>query len=496
MNLSTARSMDRAKEVGVRKALGAYQKALVKQFLSESIILSLIAAIVAVALTYISVPFIQNISGKVFSSESPISWGTLLLVLLFATVVGIFAGSYPAWFLSRFKPTLVLKGIFSKSDKGIALRKGLVIFQFTLSMALIAGTGIIFSQLNHLRSHDLGFRKDQLMVIDFAGDVDVQNRIETIKKSLADHPAVISASSSRAVPGEFLPNAYTEIQSPEGQMVGLGPLIYEIDFDFIPQFEIQMVAGRNYSREFTADSAKSMIINEAAARLYGYSNPADAVGKKFSQWGREGTIIGVVKDFNFRSLHRPVEPLTLRYGYPDNLNRLTLRIKPENMQATISDLQRTWEKLAPQRPFLYSFLDESFNRQYEADAHFGQIISLFSALAIFIACLGLFGLATFTAEQRTKEIGIRKVLGSSVAGIVKLISKDFIKLVLIAIVIAVPISWWSMNKWLNDFSYRVDVNPMIFVQSALIAIIIAVVTIGWQSMRAAFANPVKSLKDE
>lgn len=496
MNLSTARSMERAKEVGVRKTLGAYRESLIRQFLAESAILSLLAGFIAIILAYLGLPLIEKISGKAFSSGSFISWNVLIIVLLFALVVGVLAGSYPAWFLSRFKPMLVLKGVFNSTNEGIALRKGLVIFQFTLSMALIAGTGIIFSQLNYLRSHDLGFNKEQMLVIDFGGDVDVQNKIEVIKKALRDNPSVISASSSRAVPGDFLPNAYTEIQSREGQMLSFSPLIYEIDFDFIPQFGIEMAAGRNYSREFTADSLKSMIINEAAAKLFGYSNPADAIGKKFSQWGREGTIIGVVKDFNFRSLHMPIEPLTLRYGFPSELNRLTLRVKPGNIQATINDLQRVWDKLSPQRPFLYSFLDESFNKQYEADQYFAQVISLFSGLAIFIACLGLFGLATFTAEQRVKEIGIRKVLGASVTGIVKLISKDFIRLVIIAIIIAVPICWWSMNKWLNDFPYRISIGPLIFLRSALIAIIIALITISWQSVRAAIANPVKSLKNE
>jgi putative ABC transport system permease protein len=218
--------------------------------------------------------------------------------------------------------------------------------------------------------------------------------------------------------------------------------------------------------------------------------------KKFTQWGREGMVIGVVKDFNFRSLHLPVEPLTLRYGYPWSLGRISLLLKSDNIKTTISDLKKIWDRESPQRPFLYSFLDESFTRQYEADAHFGKIFSLFSCLAIFIACLGLFGLAAFTAEQRTKEIGIRKVLGSSVAGIVTLISKDFIRLVVIAIVIAIPVTWWAMNQWLNDFAYRVKIGPGIFLIASVIAIFIAVITISWQSLKAALANPVNSLRNE
>jgi putative ABC transport system permease protein len=496
MNLSTARSMERAKEVGVRKVLGAVHGGLIRQFLSESVLIALLSAVIAVLIAKFALPVIGELSGKDFSTTSLFSWQMLAWIGIFTVITGLFAGIYPAWFLSRFKTMLVLKGVFYSTGKGIALRKALVIFQFTLSMALIGGTGIIFSQLNHLRSHDLGFKKDQVMVIDFGSDETVQNKIEAVKRALAQHPNVISVAASRAVPGEFLPNAYTEIQSADGQMKNNSPLIYEIDFDFIPHFQIPMVAGRAYSREFPADSSKSMVINEAAARLYGYSNPADAVGKKFSQWGREGTIIGVVKDFNFRSLHLPVEPLTLRYGYPWSLGRISLLLKSENIRSTISDLKKIWDKESPQRPFIYSFLDESFSRQYEKDAHFGKIFSLFSALAIFIACLGLFGLATFTAEQRTKEIGIRKVLGSSVTGIVTLISKDFIKLVAVAIVIAIPLTWWSMNQWLNDFAYRVQIGPGIFIVASLIAILVAVITISFQSVRAALANPVNSLRNE
>lgn len=496
MNLSTARSMERAKEVGVRKVLGALHSGLIRQFLAESVIISLVATVIAVVIAQLTLPIIGQLSGKDFSNIKIFSWNMFAWILLFTIITGLFAGIYPAWFLSRFKTIFVLKGVFQSTGQGIALRRMLVVFQFTLSMALIAGTGIIFSQLNHLRSHELGFRKDQMLVIDFGNDEQVQKSIEVIKKALKDHPAVNSVAASRAVPGEFLPNAYTEIQAPDGHMANNDPLIYEIDFDFIPHFQIPMAAGRAYSRDFPADSAGSLVINEAAAHMFGYANPKDIIGKKFKQWGREGTVIGVVKDFNFRSLHLPVEPLTLRYGYPWALGRISLLVKPDNIQQTIAELKKIWDSHEPQRPFLYHFLDESFSRQYEADAHFGKIFSLFSGLAILIACLGLFGLATFTAEQRTKEIGIRKVLGSSVAGIVALMSKDFIKLVAIAIVIAIPLTWWSMNKWLNDFAYRITIGPGIFIAAAFIAIIIAMITISWQSLRAALANPVKALRNE
>jgi putative ABC transport system permease protein len=344
--------------------------------------------------------------------------------------------------------------------------------------------------------HDLGFQKDQILIVNFEGDGKVQNNIEAIKKSLADQPGVVSVAASRAVPGEFLPNAGTQIEGPDGQMQQQGPFIYEIDFDFIPVFHIPLIAGRNYSRAFLSDSAHSMVINEAAAKLFGYSNPADAVGKKFSQWGRTGTVIGVVKDFNFRSLHQAVEPLTLRYGYPDNLNRIAVSIKGNNVQATVARLKKTWDRMAPQRPFMYHFLDESFSGQYEADQHFGKLFTFFSYLAICIACLGLFGLSTFIAQQRVKEIGVRKVLGSSISGIVLLLSKDFIKLILIALVIATPLCVWAMNQWLQGFAYRITIGPVVFIEAGMISLGVALITMAWQSVKAATSNPVDSLRSE
>jgi putative ABC transport system permease protein len=311
-----------------------------------------------------------------------------------------------------------------------------------------------------------------------------------------DQPGVVAASASRAVPGEFLPNAGSQIEGPDGQMNHQDPFIYEIDFDFVPVYHIALVAGRNYSRSYPTDSAHSMVINEAAAKLFGYTKSADAVGKKFSQWGRTGTVIGVVKDFNFRSLHQAVEPLTLRYGYPYNLNRISVSIKSNNVQATLARLRKTWDRMAPQRPFMYHFLDESFSAQYEADQHFGKLFTFFSYLAICIACLGLFGLSTFMAQQRIKEIGVRKVLGSSVSGIVLLLSKDFIKLILIAIVIATPLCLWAMNQWLQGFAYRITVGPVVFAEAGVISLSIALATMAWQSVKAALANPVSSLRNE
>ncbi len=496
MNLSTARSLERAKEVGVRKVLGVTPSSLVRQFLAESILLSLFAGVIALLLAGAGLSLITRLSGKDLGAINHFSTPVVLAMLAFSVIVGLIAGVYPAWFLSGFKAITVLKGKFNPSGQGISLRKALVVFQFTVSIVLIAGTIIVYRQLAFVNRHDLGFQKDQMLIVDFEGDDQVEQHIEAIKTAISAAPGVLSVAASRAVPGEFLPNAYTQIQTPNGQMGAQDPFIYEIDFDFIPTYHIPLVAGRAYSRAFQTDSAESMVINEAAARLYGYQHPADAVGKKFDQWGRKGTIIGVVKDFNFRSLHQEVQPLTLRYGYRDVLNRISVGLKGDNISASLAAINKTWSKLVPQRPFLYHFLDQSFGEQYQADQQFGQLFTFFSCLSIFIACLGLFGLSTFMAQQRVKEIGIRRVLGSSRSAIVVLLSKEFVRLVIVAIVISVPLCWWIMHNWLQGFAYRISIGPLVFLESGLIALAIAVATMTWQSLRAATANPVRSLRNE
>ena len=496
INLSTARSMERAKEIGVRKAVGAFQEGLMFQYLTEAVLIVLLATILAVVAVVFLLPAVSELSGKQLTFAALTSWKIVAMLLLAPVLVGIPAGIYPAWVLARFKPALVLKGKFVSSRKGIQLRKGLVIFQFSLSIALIACTAIVFSQLNHLQSHDLGFRQDQMLVIDYGGDELVNKKIEAVKTVLAENPAVQAIAVSRAVPGDFLPNGTTHIQGSNGEMVTFTPGMYEIDFDFIPAFEIQMAAGRAYSRDFPADTEHSLIINEAAAKLYGYNNPADIVGKSFDQWGRKGTIIGVTKDFNYQSLHKKVEPLAMRMAQFYSFNKLALRIKSADLHKTITQLEKTWNTLAPQRPFQYSFLDQSFNQQYQQDLRFGQIFIIFGSLTIFIACLGLFGLATYSTEKRLKEIGVRKILGASVTNIVGLLSGDFVKLVLIAIVIATPLAWWTMNRWLNDFAYRVDIHWWIFLFAGLAAVMIALLTVGFLALRAATKNPVRSLRSE
>ena len=496
MNLSTARSLERAKEVGVRKTLGAKKDSLIYQFLTESILLSLIALAFAFVIALLMIPLINEVSGKSLGYDDLLSMKMLLILLGAAMVVGLLAGIYPALVLTQFRPVSVLKGNFQNSGNGVLLRKSLVILQFGLSFALMVGTAVVFSQLDYLRSRNLGFTKDQMLVIDYGGDESVNQQIEAIKTAFTNRTDVIAASVSRAVPGDFFPNAYTTIQSVNGEMQSNAPALYEIDFDFIPNYHIDVVAGRAFSRNYPVDSTQSLMVNEAAAHLFGYANSQDIVGKAFDLWGNQGTVIGVLQDFNYQSLHNKVEPLVLRFAPVDALGKLSLRLKTTNLSETVNQLALIWNRLVPQRPFLYSFLDESFNKQYQADIRFGQVFSVFSGLAILIACLGLFGLATYSTKKRFKEIGVRKVLGASIGVIVTLLSSDFIKLVLIAIIIASPIAWWAMNKWLQDFAYHIDIQWWVFVLAGVLAIVIALVTVSFQAIKAALANPVDSLRDE
>ncbi|PWV51405.1 ABC transporter permease [Chitinophaga sp. S165] len=496
VNLSTARSMERAREVGVRKAVGAYQKGLIYQFLTESILISSAAVLLSIILTIITLPAIGEISGKPLNWSLLVSWKITPVIILMPFLLGLMAGSYPAWVLSRFRPVEVLKGQFRASNKGIALRKGLVIVQFSLSVALIAGTMIVYSQLKHLRSHSLGFRQDQMLVIDYGGDQKVNASIDAIKAMLARNPAVQSISASRAVPGDFYPNGTTFIESRTGDMITETPALYEIDFDFIPVYEMQLAAGRAYSRDFPTDAQEALMINEAAMKKYGYSKAEDIVGKRFEQWGRKGTVIGVVKDFNYQSLHKKVEPLAMRMAPFQALNKLSLRIKTDHLSKTIKELEQTWSTVAPHRPFLYTFLDQSFNRQYKQDARFGELFAAFAGLTIFIACLGLFGLATYTTEQRVKEIGVRKVLGASVTNIVSLLSSDFIKLVLISILIATPAIWWAMQEWLQGYAYRVTIQWWMIGLAGVLAVVTALLTVSLLAVKAALMNPVKALRSE
>jgi putative ABC transport system permease protein len=495
MNLSTARSMERGKEVGIRKSIGADRRSLVSQFLGESLMIVFLSTLIALVIVFIASPNMMSLTGKTLELQNFLTWQTISLFMAVMIVIGLVAGSYPALVLSGFNPVMILKGITRSNAGGANLRKGLVVFQFTLSIALIAGTIIVYFQMNHILDKDLGFDNQQMLVLDFNYDGKVTEKSEVLKAELEKNPSIVSLAFSRSVPGSYFPHAGTEIETPTGEMKMMGQPIFQVGLDFVTHFDLDLVAGRTYSREHPTDSSQALIINEACAKQFGYARPADVVGKKFSQWGRQGVVIGVVKDFNFTSLHRDIEPLTLPFeAYASRY--LTLKVKSDNMAETIKAVHEVWARIVPHRPFLYSFLDDEFNKQYQADFLFRRLFTTFSCLAIFIACLGLLGLATYTAQQRTKEIGIRKVLGAGLGNIVGLLSKDFIKLVIIAIIIATPIAWYTMNQWLEGFAYRMEIQAWIFILAGGIALSIAVLTISYQSIKSAVMNPVTSLRSE
>lgn len=495
MNLSTARSMERAKEVGIRRTIGAVKKSLVFQFLGESMIIVVISTLLAIVLISLLLPVVSGLTEKSLALSLIFNWKTLPVFIISMLLIGIVSGSYPAFVLSNFKPAEVLKGTNNSKMGGTSLRKGLVVFQFTLSIILITGTIVVYSQMVHILDRSKGFDQDRMLLVDYNYDEAVNSKLDVFKEKIENLPHVKSMAAGRSVPGAYYPWAGTGIERKDGTVEYKGQPIFEVNIDYIPHMGLEMVAGRAYSRDFPADSAHSLVINESAAKQYGYTNPEEIIGKKFAQWGKEGRIIGVVKDFNFVSLHKNIEPLTLRLE-PYSCRYLIIKTGSEGLESTITSVEDIWKDVAPHRPFLYSFLDEEFNKQYKADFRFRKLFTIFSVLAIFISCLGLLGLATYTAKIRTKEIGIRKVMGADVQNIMSLLSKDFIRLVLFALLLAIPVSWYAMSEWLQSFAYRVSISWWMFAFSGLLAVAVAVFTISFQSIKVALMNPVKAIKDE
>lgn len=491
VNLTTARSVERAKEVGVRKVVGAPRSSLARQFISESILLCLIAFVFAVALSAALIPLFNNLSGKIISTGILGNLPFVGALFIAAIIIGILAGSYPAMVLSSFEPVVVLKGRFTTSVKGILLRKGLVTIQFGISIALIIATMIVFNQMNFMRNRDLGFSKDQMMIVNSEGDP----KREAFKESLRGISGIKSTVASSSVPGGGNPGAYSEIENKSGDLQIANLDLYFVDFDYIPQFNLKMAAGRPFSRDFGTDTTQAMVINEAASKLFGYNSPEQAIGRRFKQWGREGKIVGVIKDFHFRSLQEKIKPLTMRIE-PRSSDLVSIKIDGGNIKATIAAVESKWKATMPDRPFSYYFMDEFFDRQYRSEERFEKLFFNFAILAIFISCLGLLGLASYSTMQRTKEIGVRKVMGASVGSIVGLLSKDFLKLVLLAFLIASPIAYYGMHQWLQSFAYRTDIQWWVFLSAAILSTTIAFATVSFQSIKAALMNPVKSLRSE
>ena len=401
------------------------------------------------------------------------------------------AGFYPALVLSAYRPVAVLKGRFATGTRGTFLRKGLVVVQFTISILLLIGTAVVYTQLDYMHTQQLGFVKDQTLVIPTNGD----KRNPVFKQSLTGIPGVLGSTYSSSVFGEGLFNAYTELENSRGEMQKGNLDLYSVDFDFIPQYELKLAAGRAFSLDYPTDSMQSMIINETAARMLGYSAPQQALGRNFAQWGKKGKIIGVLKDFHYLSLKQAIRPMVMRieqFGY----YQLSVRLSANHLPTTLKAIAYQWALTEPNRPFEYSFLDESFDRQYRAETRFGKLFFDFAVLAIFISCLGLLGLASYNTLQRTKEIGVQKILGASAVRIVQLLSVDFVRLVGLAFLLAAPLAWFGMERWLAGFAYHTPMPWWIFVASGVAAVGIAFITVSFQCIRAATTNPVECMHSE
>lgn len=494
MNLSTAGASKRAREVGIRKVLGSMKGQLLGQFLAESLLLTAVAMILAVALVYWTLPLFNGLIGQTVN----IHWRSmpwLLPALIgFGLFTGILAGSYPAFFLSSFSPVAVLKGRLTSGKGGASLRSGLVVFQFFISISLIVGTVVVYRQLSYIRHERLGYDRDNVLVIQEV--YWLGKNVDAFRQELLNDPRVASVSLSGYLPaGQSYGNNY--MVNPDGNASKLiKTVLYQVDDSYISTLGMQLAAGRNFSKAFGTDSS-AVIVNETAARVFGWGQ--NALGHTLANTENDGTrkvyrVVGVVKDFHFRSFHERITPLVMELG--GDYSNMIVRTRTSDYTGLFAKMKRYWADAKAEAPFSYSFLDERFNDSIKAEQTIGRILGIFAGLTIFVACLGLFGLATFTAEQRTKEIGIRKVLGADTHTIVALLSGDFLRLVGLAFLIATPIAWLGMNHWLQDYPYRITIGWQVFAFAAGLTLVITLLTISLRAVKAALANPVDSLRSE
>jgi putative ABC transport system permease protein len=499
MNLSTARSTLRAKEIGIRKVSGAQRKELIFQFLSESILISYLAILLAAAIAWVSIHWLHNVTGLDLSITSLLTGKVLLPLLLTPAVVGILSGIYPAVFMSSFQPVIVLKGLFKAGGSTVSFRKVLVVTQFAISIILIISTAIVFQQLHYMQNTSLGFDKEHIVTLAYNNGLD--NTYESFRTALLEDPQVLQATRSSRIPsGRLLDESGASTESGDSLRPVTADIKYlGVDHDFLKTYNIPMAAGRDFARDYGTDSA-NFLLNEAATRALGIKTPQEMVGKNFSYGMTKGKVIGIMRDFNFESMHQSIVPLIMVMGSnsqgSNSYNNVSIKIAGGNIAASMAHLEKTWKRYLPVVPFEYAFLDERFQQLYQSEQRQGTLFTAFSGIAIFIACLGLFGLSAFTITQRIKEIGVRKVLGASTGSIVQLLSLDFLKLVAIAALIAFPVAWYVMHNWLRDFAYRVSIQWWIFLVAGVLAAAVALVTISFQAIRAALANPVKSLRSE
>jgi putative ABC transport system permease protein len=494
VNLSTARATKRAKEVGLRKVVGAFKNQLISQYLSESILIALFALVLAIAFSYASLGWLNDFTGKTLALDFTSNWMLLLGILLFAVLVGIIAGIYPAFVISGFKPALILKGQQGSAKGKSTLRKFLVVTQFSISIALIIATMITYQQLQFLNNRDLGYNKNQVVSLRYFGDL--APNYDAFHNELLKQSAIKNVSrSSRTPTGRLLDSQGTALIQKGDSMMNTNVVLKNIrvDVDFFDVYEVPFVSGRNFSLSVPTDDSLAFVLNESAVKMM-ESTPEAILTQDFQYGGVRGKVIGVVKDFHFESLHEPIVPVVF---HPSQFYaRISVKIAGNEMQDGLKHIEKVWKDFIPHRPFEYTFLSEQYAQLYNAEQNQGQLFTVFSGLAILIACLGLFGLATFNTLQRVKEIGIRKVLGASVFNIVGLLSWEIILLILIANVIAWPVAYYFMDQWLDGFAYKIGVNVWLYILAAFAAVAIALITVGLQTIKAARTNPANTLRYE
>jgi putative ABC transport system permease protein len=498
MNLSTARSASRAKEVGIRKVVGSEKRSLIKQFLTESILTTVISTAFAIGIAWLCLSWFNNLSAKQLDISNLLQTRYLIFLIALPLIVGLLSGLYPAFILSSFNPIVVLKGKLSGGLKRSTLRNVLVVGQFTTSIFLIAATIIVFRQLNYIQTKKLGFTKDQVLIVNGTGALG--NNRDAFKNEVSKFSGVKGATYAGYLPvaGSSRNDVSFSTEAAMSSTNSVNMQVWNIDQNYIPLMEMEIIKGRNFSKDFGTDSTAT-IINETAAKLLGWDEP---IGKKLYTYFQDGfgntlisrEVIGVVKNFHFESMKEDIGPLCFRLA--DNSWATAVKVNTTDIKQLVTNIESKWKAMAPGMPFSYQFMDESFDNMYRVEQRTGKLGLTLAVIAILIACLGLFGLATYTAEQRIKEIGVRKVLGASISDIISMLSRDFMILVFIASALAIPLAWWAMSRWLEDFAYRINIGWWIFIAAAVIALLIALITVSSQAIKAALANPVKSLRTE
>jgi putative ABC transport system permease protein len=498
MNLSTVRSLKRAKETGLRKVVGAERSQLIKQFLGESVLFAFLSFILSIFISIAVLPLFNQVADRTLTFRFTDQFSVILMLLAIAIIVGLLAGLHPAYVLSSFKPVAVLKGQIIKDSRGNLFRKTLVTFQFVISIALIASTILVYKQLEFIRNKKLGFDKDKIFLVSVPSNSD-GTKLETFKAALLQQKGIVAAAASSTVPNTQIPvNLIHKEGTDEKKQESMQMLF--VDHDFVPTMQMQLIAGRNFTKSFSTDVTEGFILNREAVKQAGWKSPEAAIGKLF-QWVmpdtvlKNGKVVGIVEDFNITPLKSPVQPLVMHI-LPRRLQHLYIRFKGVTATNAITAVEQQFKKFYIDQPYEYQFLDDTINAMYTTERRLGTIFGYFAALAILIASLGILGLSVYSIQQRTREIGIRKILGATIPNIVRELSKEFLKPVLLAAVIASPLAWWGMHQWLEDFAYRVNISWWVFVLAGLIAIVIALFTISFQAVKAAMQNPVKNLRTE